>query len=71
MQSEDPGMPQRVENAATSRDSSTDIDFRDVAAFVASSRKAIGFGAVLCGLGAFSVFTKYAKLWNLERESRR
>ncbi len=24
-------------------------------------------GAVLCGLGAFSVFTKYAKLWNLRR----
>lgn len=24
-------------------------------------------GAVLCGLGAFSVFTKYAKLWNLHR----
>ena len=27
-------------------------------------------GAVLCGLGAFAVFTKYAKLWNLEREKR-
>jgi hypothetical protein len=27
-------------------------------------------GAVLCGLGAFAVFTKYAKLWNLERERR-
>ena len=26
-------------------------------------------GAVLCGLGAFSVFVKYAKLWNLEREA--
>ncbi len=25
-------------------------------------------GAVLCGLGAFSVFTKYAKLWNLHRQ---
>jgi glycosyltransferase involved in cell wall biosynthesis len=24
-------------------------------------------GAVLCGLAAFSVFTKYAKLWNLQR----
>ncbi len=24
-------------------------------------------GAVLCGLAAFSVFLKYAKLWNLER----
>lgn len=24
-------------------------------------------GAVLCGLGAFSVFMKYAKLWNMER----
>lgn len=24
-------------------------------------------GAVLCGLAAFSVFTKYAKLWNMER----
>lgn len=28
-------------------------------------------GAVLCGLAAFSVFTKYAKLWNLERLDRR
>jgi glycosyltransferase involved in cell wall biosynthesis len=27
-------------------------------------------GAVLCGLAAFSVFTKYAKLWNLERLAR-
>lgn len=27
-------------------------------------------GAVLCGLGAMSVFTKYAKLWNLERIAR-
>lgn len=26
-------------------------------------------GAVLCGLGAFSVFTKYAKLWNIAREA--
>lgn len=26
-------------------------------------------GAVLCGLSAFSVFMKYAKLWNLERLS--
>lgn len=26
-------------------------------------------GAVLCGLAAFSVFTKYAKLWNLQRLS--
>ena len=26
-----------------------------------------GHGAVLCGLAAFSVFTKYAKLWNLQR----
>jgi len=24
-------------------------------------------GVVLCGLAAFSVFTKYAKLWNLQR----
>jgi len=28
-------------------------------------------GAVLCGLGAFSVFTKYAKLWDLGREAKR
>jgi len=28
-------------------------------------------GAVLCGLGAFSVFTKYAKLWDLEREAKK
>jgi glycosyltransferase involved in cell wall biosynthesis len=27
-------------------------------------------GAVLCGLGAFSVFTKYAKLWNLQRSGQ-
>lgn len=27
-------------------------------------------GAVLCGLGAFSVFVKYAKLWNIERMER-
>lgn len=27
-------------------------------------------GAVLCGLGAFSVFMKYAKLWNIERIAR-
>ena len=27
-------------------------------------------GAVLCGLGAFAVFTKYAKLWSIEREKR-
>ncbi|MFP4502458.1 MAG: glycosyltransferase family 2 protein [Candidatus Hydrogenedentota bacterium] len=26
-------------------------------------------GAVLCGLGAFSVFMKYAKLWHIERET--
>ncbi|MBI2422044.1 MAG: glycosyltransferase family 2 protein [Candidatus Hydrogenedentes bacterium] len=26
------------------------------------------YGAVLCGLGAFSVFTKYAKLWRLQVE---
>lgn len=28
-------------------------------------------GAVLCGLGAFSVFTKYAKLWNLQRQNQK
>ncbi len=27
-------------------------------------------GLVLCGLSAFSVFLKYAKLWNLERQQR-
>jgi glycosyltransferase involved in cell wall biosynthesis len=27
-------------------------------------------GAVLCGLGAFSVFTKYAKLWDLGRKGK-
>ncbi len=27
-------------------------------------------GLVLCGLSAFSVFLKYAKLWNLERQYR-
>ena len=28
-------------------------------------------GAVLCGLAACSVFTKYAKLWNMERLSKK
>lgn len=27
-------------------------------------------GAVLCGLGAFSVFTKYAKLWHLQQNGK-
>ncbi len=27
-------------------------------------------GAVLCGLGAFSVFTKYARLWHIARVAR-
>ncbi|NIA13515.1 MAG: glycosyltransferase [Nitrospiraceae bacterium] len=29
------------------------------------------YGAVLCGLGAFAVFMKYARLWNLHREAKR
>ena len=28
-------------------------------------------GAVLCMLGAFSVFMKYAKLWHLTQEAKR
>ena len=27
-------------------------------------------GMVLCGLSAFHVFTKYAKLWHLERAAK-
>ena len=50
----------------------TDLVFRPVIRFLKMFVLRQGFrdgshGAVLCGLAAFSVFTKYAKLWNLER----
>jgi glycosyltransferase involved in cell wall biosynthesis len=49
-----------------------DITLRPLARFIKMYVFRRGFqdgfhGAVLCGLAAFSVFTKYAKLWNLER----
>ena len=53
----------------------TDLTFRPMTRFIKMYFIRQGFrdgyhGAVLCGLAAFSVFTKYAKLWNLERLSR-
>lgn len=50
----------------------TDITIRPLLRFVKMYFLRQGFrdgyhGAVLCGLSACSVFTKYAKLWNLER----
>jgi len=52
-----------------------DLVFRPVARFIKMYIIRLGFldgyhGAVLCGLSAFHVFTKYAKLWNIERLSR-
>lgn len=49
-----------------------DILFRPLLRFIKMYFIRQGFrdgyhGAVLCGLAAFSVFTKYAKLWNLQR----
>jgi len=49
-----------------------DLTLRPLSRFIKMYLLRQGFrdgyhGAVLCGLGAFSVFTKYAKLWNLER----
>ncbi|MDX9971354.1 MAG: glycosyltransferase family 2 protein [FCB group bacterium] len=48
-----------------------DLTLRPLARFIKMYILRQGFreglhGAVLCGLAAFSVFTKYAKLWNLE-----
>jgi len=53
----------------------TDFTVRPLAKFVKMYWIRQGFrdgyhGAVLAGLGACSVFTKYAKLWNLERLAR-
>jgi glycosyltransferase involved in cell wall biosynthesis len=51
-----------------------DLTFRPLARFVKMYVVRQGFrdgchGAVLCGLAAFSVFTKYAKLWDLARQA--
>lgn len=51
-----------------------DITLRPVLRFIKMYIIRQGFrdgyhGAVLCSLGAFSVFTKYAKLWNLQRRN--
>lgn len=51
-----------------------DLTLRPLTRFIKMYVLRLGFldgyhGAVLCGLGAFSVFTKYAKLWNIEREA--
>jgi glycosyltransferase involved in cell wall biosynthesis len=51
----------------------TDLTVRPLARFVKMYFVHQGFrdgyhGAVLCGLAACSVFTKYAKLWNLRRQ---
>jgi len=50
----------------------TDLTVRPVSRFLKMYFLRQGYrdgmhGAVLCGLAAFSVFTKYAKLWNLNR----
>jgi glycosyltransferase involved in cell wall biosynthesis len=54
----------------------TDLTLRPLLRFLKTYLLRQGFrdgyhGAVLCGLGAFSVFTKYAKLWNLQRQAGR
>lgn len=51
----------------------TDLALRPIARFIKMYFLRQGFrdgyhGLVLCGLAAFSVFIKYAKLWNLHRE---
>jgi hypothetical protein len=56
------------------RASLVDITLRPVTRFIKMFILRRGFldgyhGAVLCGLAAFSVFTKYAKLWNLRRHA--
>ncbi len=52
-----------------------DILLRPVQRFLKMYLFRLGFldgyhGAVLCGLSAFSVFTKYAKLWRIDMEHR-
>ncbi len=54
------------------RTSLVDLTLRPVSRFIKMYLLRRGLldgyhGAVLCGLAAFSVFTKYAKLWNIER----
>jgi glycosyltransferase involved in cell wall biosynthesis len=54
----------------------SDVTFRPWLRFVKMYVLRQGFrdgyhGAVLCGLAAFSVFTKYAKLWHLHFEAER
>ncbi|MBX7256042.1 MAG: glycosyltransferase family 2 protein [Candidatus Hydrogenedentes bacterium] len=51
----------------------TDLTFRPILRFIKMFVLRQGFrdgmhGVVLCGLAAFSVFTKYAKLWDLQRK---
>ena len=53
----------------------TDLTVRPLARFLKMYVIRLGFldgyhGAVLCGLSAFHVFTKYAKLWNIDRAAR-
>ncbi len=53
----------------------TDLILRPLAKFVKMYFLRQGFrdgyhGAVLCGLSAHTIFLKYAKLWDLERESQ-
>lgn len=55
--------------------SAIDLTLRPLARFIKMYVLRLGFldgyhGIVLCGLAAFSVFTKYAKLWNLHRVAR-
>lgn len=52
-----------------------DLTLRPVQRFLKMYVIRLGFldgyhGAVLCGLSAFSVFLKYAKLWDIERKKR-
>jgi hypothetical protein len=53
----------------------TDLTLRAVTRFLKMFFLRKGYrdgrmGLVLCGLAAFSVFTKYAKLWDLERRGQ-
>lgn len=54
----------------------TDLTLRPVLRFLKMYIVHAGFrdglhGAVLCGLGAFSVFTKYAKLWHITLQEKK
>ncbi|MGC8847024.1 MAG: glycosyltransferase family 2 protein, partial [Candidatus Hydrogenedens sp.] len=51
-----------------------DLTIRPISRFIKMYILRHGFldgyhGLVLCGLSAFSVFLKYAKLWDLQRKS--